>query len=214
MNKPSKSLYRGFRDSNVVTQDVLAWFDDIYECFVEKRINRELAKFASYKTVEPAYVDYFLYDKGFSTHPNLSYAAKISVLDNWKEIYNYRFTTKGIKSYMDSLSQQATTVTITLDSARKDFIQPNNTLFGFPNQAMIDSIGTSTDNMTYLYSTDYTYTDTIQINFPVLDVYLDSIKEYLIGLLEFELPRVNDSQKWKVILYNVDTSSTILEKTI
>lgn len=214
MNRPSRSLHQPFRESNQVTSDILAWFDDIYECFVEKKINKELIKFSRYKTVESQYLDYFLYDKGFSTHPNLSDSSKLSILDNWREIYNYRYTTRGIKRYIDSITEQECTVTITLDPDRRDFLQPNSTLFGFPNQEMLDSIGTSNEVMSYLYRTDYLYTDTIQINFPLLNPYLDSIKDYIIGLMEFELPRVNDAQQWRIILYNEDTSSTILEKTI
>ena len=211
LHKPSHSIYEGVLKDSEVATDIAAWFDEIYQRNVVP-INNTLYSLTSFERCPDNLLDYFLFEKGFGTHVDLSADAKRCILRNWEFITKRRFTDASIKQYLECILQ----VTITMVSTygkRRQFLQPNSSRFGFPNQASLDSFETANDLMVYIYSTEYSVEDTLEITLSSTNAYTAGLTDYIFEVLKFELHSADYSNNLEITLRN-EVSSIIAVKTL
>lgn len=210
-NKPSHSIFSGVLTDSPVAADITAWFDEIYERYCTS-ISHNMYNLISFERCPDNLLDFFLFDKGFSTHVNLSAEAKRCILRNWEFIHHYRMTDGSIKKYLECILQVDVTLTSTYNP-KKQFLQPNSTRFGFPNQASLNSFNTSNDLMVYIYSTDYEVEDILDIQLSATNTYTADLTDYVFEVLKFELPNTNFSHKLRVNLLD-ELSANIATKIL
>ena len=165
----------------------------------------------SFERCPDTYLDFFLYDKGFSTHPDLSAESKRCILRNWQHIYDFRSSLSGVSKYLECITEESVTI-VSIVNPKKRFIQTNSKAFGFPNSDSVASFGTSSDYLTYLYSPEYEVIDEMEITLGNQTAYTDLLTDYIFEILKYELPRSNSDHKLKVTLYTGITE--IANKTI
>ena len=211
LHKPSHSIYEGVLKDSEAATDIVAWFDEIYERNITP-INMLLYSLISFEKCPDSMLDYFLFEKGFSTHADLSADAKRCILRNWESIIRYRFTDASIKQYLECILQVTVTM-VSVYGQRRQFLQPNSSRFGFPNQASLDSFDTANDLMVYIYSTEYAVLDTLEITLSSTDAYTALLTDYIFEVLKFELHSTDYSNSIEITLKN-ELSAVIAVKTL
>lgn len=205
LHKPGHSIYEGVSTDSEVAADIIAWFDEIYEANIPK-INNKLYNLNSFERCDNSFLDYFLFDKGFSTHVDLSAAAKRCILRNWEYITKFRFTDGSLKKYLECVLQVNITLTSTYGK-RRQFLQPDSSIFGFPSQDTLSSLNTNNDRMVYIYSTEYSVVDTLTITLLETNTYTALLTDYIFEILKFELHSTDYSNILRVTLVDGSTLS-------
>jgi hypothetical protein len=211
LHKPGHSIYEGVLTDSAAATDIVAWFDEIYERNVPP-INNTLYRLTSFERCPDNVLDYFLFDKGFSTHVELSAEAKRCILRNWEFITKHRFTDASIKLYLECILEVSVTMVSTYGQ-RRQFLQANSTRFGFPNQASLDSLNTPNDLMVYIYSTEYSVLDTLEITLSSVNEYTALLTDYLFEVIKFELPSADYSNNLEITIKD-DLGAIISVKTL
>jgi len=200
-NKPGDSILAAIQEQSDIAKDIVAWFDEIYGIYVQGEINNHLYQMISFERCPDEYLDYFMYEKGFSTHKSMTPNSKRDVLRNWKFIHENRLSQRGLEMYLKSIFQvDLVTSGWQHVSWKKRFIQTQNSIYGFPNAESLSSAFQEGDTMTYLYSPDFVESDRLDIQLSAHNAYTDSLLDYAFEICRYELAK---TCSYKNLLINI-----------
>ena len=188
---PSEEIPGIIRNSNYVFDGICKWLDSIWVEGVFPEIDK-LYNFLDYRTIDDQYLDYLLYDKGFSTSAALTADMKRCILSKWIDIYRLRHTPAGFTLYFGCM---LTGLNIDFTGSRiLNFITDNSTMFGFGNAAMLATVNDTNGKnnppnlMTYLYHPSYTSAINLFLSYDDSIYTTSDLLEYIKTMIPMEFP--------------------------